>query len=267
MMRTFILSFTLLLCSFLFVVSSAHAQCTPRNVAKKESLRLEMQSEGGTNGSAVAWNPVQRRYYAVIAGNGAFPLETFDQQGAPVYQTTAGMDTRGMWWNPRKNRLEANSYTDGAVFSLSVNGSGNALGYDQTLLEETALSDYPQSCAVVEPKKGNFLFYSDGILYTLSSASGKIMKETQLYNRPSSSGSVNEVALIYTGCKKHEIGLLDYETGKIYLFDLKSGKFTAAVELPQSAVTHDMFRTSYANGHLWLYDAETRVWQAYQIFE
>jgi hypothetical protein len=49
----------------------------------------------GTNASGIAYNPNFDIYYAVIAGNPTFPLETFTPSGMPLYQTTAGFDFRG----------------------------------------------------------------------------------------------------------------------------------------------------------------------------
>ena len=43
------------------------------------SVTLKLQMTNGTNGSGVAWHPEHEVYYAVIAGNRNFPLETFSK--------------------------------------------------------------------------------------------------------------------------------------------------------------------------------------------
>ena len=72
--------------------------------------------------------------------------------------------------------------------------------------------------------------------------------------------------MIYTGCKKKELGVLDYELKKIYFFNLK-GKFAGTVSLPQNSTTEDEFGFSFANEMVFIFDKEKRVWTGYAVFE
>ena len=67
-------------------------------------------------------------YYAVIAGNSSFPLETFDATGVSLYQTNTGFDCRGLWWNPNLNQLETNGQniienSEKLLYDLAEKGS------------------------------------------------------------------------------------------------------------------------------------------------
>ena len=46
-----------------------------------QGISYTFVQSGGTNASGVAYNPNLNIYYTVIAGNSAFPLETFDVNG------------------------------------------------------------------------------------------------------------------------------------------------------------------------------------------
>jgi hypothetical protein len=254
-----------LLLAFLLVPAAQRleAQCTPRATAAID-IQLQMQSDGGTNGAAVAYHPLKKRYYAVIAGNAVFPLETFDDAGRPLAQAEAGVDTRGLWWNPASKRIEGNSF-GGSLFSMSVDEKGNILGFDAFWAEE-ALGSAPQACATGGPK-GNVLYYADGEVFIHAGKNGKLKGTVQLRGVPVGLSDLNSTQIFYTGCKKQEIGLLNYASKRVYLFNLKKGSLSATIALPGSAPTHGMFRASYANGRLFLFDADARVWTSYLLFK
>ena len=85
---------------FLFTLQSLNilAQCSviPNAIP---TVSLSFVQTIGTNASGVAFNPNFNLYYAGIAGNSGFPLETFDELGNPLFQTNTGFDIRGLWWN------------------------------------------------------------------------------------------------------------------------------------------------------------------------
>src|SRR6476646_822626 len=87
-----------LLSSLLPAFQFSFSQCTILSDAV-QGISYTYVLTDGTNASGVAYNPNFDIYYAVIAGNSGFPYETFNPSGTSLYQTTAGFDFRGLWWN------------------------------------------------------------------------------------------------------------------------------------------------------------------------
>ena len=67
---------SLLILSML-LVSMNYSVSAQKSYVANEQLSLTFSNEEGTNGTSVAWNGTKKLYYAVIAGNDCFPLETF----------------------------------------------------------------------------------------------------------------------------------------------------------------------------------------------
>src|SRR4051812_46342295 len=98
--------FLLLLC--FIVYKNADSQCSQCTLLPNAvpGITLVHQNTNCFNNSGVAFNPNLSLYYGVRAGNPGFPLETWTSTGTPLYNTSAGFDWRGMWWNPTTNQLE-----------------------------------------------------------------------------------------------------------------------------------------------------------------
>ena len=228
-------------------------------------LKLTFEQSSGTNGSAVAYNPKFKFYYAAIAGNIAFPLETFSDKGANLFQSETKDDIRGMWWNPKTKSLEANSYYNGEILKLGLLSNGFAGGENTSLIETSR--EHGNSCGVLDFKKQEILYYLEGVVYSYSLKTGLSTNSGLGLTLPVSTDQINAYAMIFTGKKKMELGVLDYVDKKIYLFNKKNGEHTVTISLPANAITPDIFRFAFANDHVWLYDVDTRTWNGYKIFE
>lgn len=242
--------------SFALMITIPWAFAQNSYTAKKD-MTLKFKGEDGTNASAVVWNPDKHVYYSVIAGNAEFPLETFSQSGNVQYTGTAGVDTRGLWYNKSTSKLEGNGYGDVGYFFSNLNASGEPRS------PEVSYSGQNQpdgNCVGAFDGKKVYFFY-DGKIYSYSTK-GKAGKSFEAQNLPAGISVLNATTVVYTGRKGEEFGLLDYDAKKVYLLD-KKGKYKASVTLPSSAVTHDMFRFSFSNGKIWLYDVDTRAWTGY----
>ncbi len=258
-MKTF-----LIICATLFLLSTQNSfgQLIDH---PKPSLILQISQTSGTNGASVAYNPDKRLYYAVIAGNGAYPLEVFDGNGNNVYQTDAGVDTRGIWWNPKTKTLEGNGYGDVGIFSYSMNSSGFPSEGTQTVFPGENHQACEQCVGTFDTKKKAMMYYASGYITWYSRSKGVEIKKMAL-EVGSGIDDINEYSTIYTGVKNMEIGLLDYNNNKVYLYSAKTGKRTGTVELPSNAETHGVFRFAYANKHVFLYSVDSRSWTGYKIF-
>jgi hypothetical protein len=258
-MKSYLKIFSLLL---VFCVQSALGQVIDR---PKPSLILQISQEEGTNGSGVAYNPIKQLYYTIIAGNTDYPLEVFDGNGNSTFQTSAGVDMRGIWWNAKTNSLEGNSYGEGSIVSYVMNESSFPDGGAQTVTTARDFQPLEQAVGVYDAKKKAVVYYSDGYVYWYSRSKGTLAKKLKL-DIGANKEDFNNYSIIYTGVKNMELGLLDYNNKVVYLFSAKSGKSTASIILPSNAVTFNAFRFAYANKQVFLYDIDARSWTAYKIF-
>jgi len=252
---------SILIVSMLFTSmnNSAFAQ---KSYAATEQLSLTFSSEDGTNGTAVAWNRSKKLYYAVIAGNADFPLETFSEDGRMLFSDEASVDARGMWFNPKTKKIEGNCADDAGYFSMGVSPNGEPTQAEITTTGQNQ-PDF-NSVGAFDAKKKKVYFYQDGQINVYKAKGGSALPSIQLSNLPCDITSINMTSVIFTGRKGEELGVLDYEAKRVYLFDLK-GNYKAIVSLPADAVTYDMFRFSYANNKIWLYDVDTRTWTGYSF--
>ncbi len=230
------------------------------------SLKLQIEQYEGTNGASVVYNPEKGLYYAVLAGNTSYPLETFDKTGTNLYQKTAGADMRGMWWNPKTHGLEGNCYADGGIVSIGINEYGLAEGYEGTILYGSYNQPSENVAGVFDPKAKEILYFDGGIIWGHSRKNGKLTKTLIVPFLPVDIANINWTSMIFTGVPTMEYGLLDYVEKKIYLFDKKSWENTGTVTLPVGTMVYDKFNFSYANGFVFLFNQDDREWTGYRIF-
>ncbi|MGE0635958.1 MAG: hypothetical protein AB7G44_10680 [Bacteroidia bacterium] len=243
--------------SFVAATVIAAATFAQTTYTAKKDFTLTFSGSEGTNGTAVVWNPDKQVYYAAIAGNAVYPLETFGSGGNLKYANTTEIDVRGLWYNAKTKKLEGNGAGEVGYFSYMMNASGEPRTPEVTLSGQHQ-PDF-QSVAAFDGKKLYFFF--DGKI-TSYSTKGKAGKSLALKNSPASVDVLNATTVVYTGRKGEEFGLLDYDAKRVYLFN-KKGVYTATVNLPGSAITGNMFRFAFANGKIWLYDVDSRSWTGY----
>lgn len=255
--------FCLVLIALFF--QNANSQCTLYANAVP-GLTLTHVSTNCSNNSGVAYNPILGLYYGVRAGNTGFPLETWDAAGNPLYQTTAGFDWRGMWWNPALNQLEGNGYNTYGMWNTNLNGSGYALNTGANIF--TGMNQpNSQSCGDLDYDANEVLYYYNGMIYRRSRATNASLGSYAITGTPVAIGNLNWTTLMYTGCPGMEIALLDYVNRRVYLYDKSTGAYAGMSQLPGTAVTNNGFRTSWANGYVWLFNLGDRTWYSYRIFD
>lgn len=256
---------SLLFFGLLFIGSFVHAQKV--NTKPKAKLVLKISQEDGTNASGVAWDENTGYYYTVFAGNVDYPLEVFNGQGSKVQKKTTGADVRGLWYNSEEDAIQANGYTNQDILTYERNANGAITGEP---ISETTIESLPndQSCLAFDDDQ-NLLLAWDGDMEEVvfyKPGNGE-QKKTLAISLPKKAGTINYTSVIYTGIKGAELGLLDVDNKKVYLFNKKNGELTYTITLPEDAVVNDAFRFAYANGNIFLYDVDTRTWTGYKIAE
>lgn len=248
------------------VPNAAKAQRTPRaNAVKMNDSLVVPASISSGNYSAVVFHPVQLKFYSFRSGNMGFPLLTWDAFKNFIYADTAGIDSRGMWYNPLTAQVERNCFSSLGWTTVELDGSGNAT-HNYSTLFTGMLQPNSQSVAAFDYNTNKVLFYYMSNLYVYDRNTGLLDGTIPLTGV--SLASVNTTTVIYTGEANYEIGLLDYTGKRILLFNRFTGAYTGASQLPSTTVTSSVYRFSYAWNRVWLFNAAAavKIWFSYNIW-
>ena len=256
----------LLILALVFAVS--FTACKNNKIAENPTKTLELKFEltNGNNGMAVVYNPEKKMYYAVSGGNEAYPLEVFDNKGERVAGNSANADFRGLWWNAELKRLEGNTYRrkgDPTVISLVIDDKGYFNGENIVITSENIQPNI-QAVGAYDFINKHIVFYSYGKVYKVKRSSLEKIGNIKL-ELPVDQDNISPYSIIYTGFPKKDVGVFDHENKKVYLFDSNTGKHTFTVNLPSESKTYNTFNFSYANGYIWLYNKDTRIWTGHKI--
>jgi len=267
---------TLLLLIFTVSAFTIQAQ-KPQTLKQVIELKMPKTVDDempGTRGASVTWHPVQKKYYAVFAGNMGYPLAAFDEKGKRLSSDdlTAMLDTRGLWYDPVTKLVSGNGYNDNGWFTYKLDAKGIPTEYDVTY-EDMNQPD-AQSVGVYNPTAKKVLFIHNGTVYMYNNDA--VLQDSLTINwgmkktdDPQGGASAdiedyNHTALIYTGIKGQELGFLNTVEFQIELYDIQNGFLTKTLLLPETATTEVTFNFAYANGIYWLFDMKNRKWVGYK---
>jgi hypothetical protein len=235
----------------------------PKGTAKL-SFSYQIQGDGGSNGSAVIWNPDGRYYMACFAGNADFPLEAFNSAGQNVFEGKVGLDVRGMWLNPKTGNIEVNCAGEKGWYERSVDSKGNPVGEWKLIVSGQNQPDF-QSVLSYVPKKKRLVTYHDGY-FTYYKRKNQKKKVVVQFGTPFGvKWYINPTTACYTDNKDYPIAILELNAGKILYFSLK-GRYLGET-LISGTDEIDSFNFSFANGKAFLFDQDARTWNAYDVFE
>lgn len=225
----------------------------------KEKIVLQMPDGNGSNGASVAFHPKFKYYYAAFAGNATFPLAVFDLKGKSIFDEAETLaDMRGIWYNPKTNSLECNTFSDGGIFKMVLDKKGLPTMIDE-LFEGVNQPD-EQSVGTYDPSTNKVYFFSvdDQVVYTYDRQNFEYESDKSLSGISADSELNNTV--IFTGIPQKEWGILDLNTHTILLFDKKTGKKTGSWKLPKETPLEAFFNFSYSNNIVWIFDKTYRKW-------
>lgn len=264
--------------SLLLYSSQSYAQAVPRTL--KKVLELKIPREGGANGASVAWHPVQKKYYAAMAGNIEFSVSVFDVKGtrlSPVAQE-ALFDVRGLWYNPVTKTIQMNGYDNFGWAEYKLNAKGLPVSIKN--LHEGMNQPDAQSAGAFNPLKSEVYFlgaegeidvygykwaeHNEYISLHLGITTGNPDNLDLETNNSEVFDQYNSTTVIYTGIKGSEIGLLNNTNKQVELYDKATGFQTKTLQFPDDAPVNDWLNFAYANGIYWLFDTEARIWKGYK---
>jgi hypothetical protein len=265
----------------LLTFSFSNAQVKTKTLKKIAELLMPKTVDDdmpGTRGASVVWHPVQKKYYAAMAGNEAYPIAAFDATGKRLsgQNDETMIDVRGLWYNPDLKRIEGNAYSDFGWFYYKLNSLGMIESNEVFFEDENQPNE--QSVGAYDPadKKVMFLNGSQVYFYDMSDASasgdaltlhwGRVAKDGPSENEEPTEPSEthNSSTIVFTGIAGAEIGALNIDIKQIELYNKKDGFMTQILKLPDTATTESIFNFAFANGIYWLFDMETRIWTGYK---
>ena len=240
-------------------------------------MELVMPDGGGRNGAGVAWNPVQKTYYAAFAGNTSYPLAVFDIKGNRISKDDleTNFDVRGIWYNSRKQTIQMNGYSDfgWAEYSLDTKGIPSKF----SMLFEGQLQPDAQSVGGFNNKLEILYFFNeDGNLDMYDINTSSLVGTQTLYldcetqeealktQNSIELDNYNKSTVLYTGIKDAEFAFLLPEVKGIVCYSKETGLATRASTFPKDAPIQERLNLAYANGLFWLFDTDNRKWIGYR---
>lgn len=234
----------------------------PRKDAQKV-LDYTFVGEGGSDATAVVWVPGANMYVTAVAGDAEFPLEGFSAKGRNLWTTNVDLDVRGMWYNPKKKRLEANGQGSEGWSALRLDENGDPIG---TFVKFLGGKNQPDEESVLSSTGKLVVGLYNGRIYHYALSNGKYKNAYTLgLSEGRDSWELNDNTICYTGVAEFPLAALDVEDGGVVFFDLK-GNFLFYTKLPESTPLPRMYRFSFANQYAWIFDDETRTWSSYRVF-
>lgn len=232
----------------------------------------------GTRGASVVWHPIQKKYYAAMAGNVGYPLGVYDATGKLLStdDLNTEQDIRGLWYNPVKKQIQGNTYNDNGWFYYTLNAKGIPLS--STVFAEGMNQPDEQSVGAFSISKQQVMFLNSGQVFTYSSTGESIGDPLTIHwGRTKDDGvsddepeeaetkeDYNYTTVVFTGIKGSELGFLNITEMQIELYNMEDGFMTKTLKLPEDAPLNQSFNFSYANGMYWLFSIEERVWTSYK---
>lgn len=242
------------------------------------SLNTGLDSLPGTRGGAVAWHPIQKKYYAAFAGNGTYPLAVFNAAGKLLSNDnlTTREDMRGLWYNPSTKKICGNGYSDIGWFSYQLDEKG--IPKSSEVFAEGMNQPGAQCIGTFDTENKLVCFLQGQFIYTYNAdAMQEEEKNIRLYpgvvlaNKIDNdddgeylSDDYSYNVLMFTGIPKAEFGLLNVYERQVELYNRKTGLLTQKLKLPSDLKTWPAFNFSYANGIFWAFDQDTRTWTGYK---
>lgn len=262
------------------LVSNLGMSQTTRTLKKTLELKMPRTADDdmpGKNGAAVVWHPLQKKYYAAMAGNTDFPLAIFDGAGKRISSEDLNtmFDLRGLWYNPQKKQLCGNGYGENGWFRYMLDAQGTATDVEVDISGMNQPGN--QSVETYDPANNEVLFLNGNQVSRYSNV-GSVNSQVNLrlgLTRKNNTDeefvpdseipeAYNSTTVIYTGIKGAELGVLNVDKKQIELYDSANGFLTTILKFPETAELNYSFNFSYCNGIYWIFDIEKRTWNGFR---
>lgn len=249
-----------------------------KKVVELQMPRTPEDDFPGKRGACVVWHPVQKKYYAAMAGNASFPLAVFDIKGKRLSNDSVNcqIDTRGLWYDADRKKICGNGYEKNGWFAHHLNAAGIPDSVDLIYSGQNQPND--QCVGTYNYKQKTILFLDGSIVYAYDAATAEVSLATvqihwgrtkkegpdEIDTGTETNPDYNYTSIVYTGLPGAEIAVLNYTAKKIELYDGTEGFLKKTLKLPDNVVTYESFNFAYTNGIWWLFNMDTRKWIGYK---
>jgi hypothetical protein len=242
----------------------------------KKAFSITAVKEGGANGAAVVWHPKLKKYYMGMAGNETFPLLVTDPSGKILSDETLECMTalRGMWYNPKVNAIQCNGYDSYGWRQYELDSKGIPTG--TKILYDGQNQPDANSVGAYDPtsNKVYFLTTENGMEFSIYLMSTGMFDQTmklhlqnttlnEQNDQPGLEEEYNSTTAIYTALPNKQFLLLNISKERVEFYNTK-GFMTGYKKFPPDTKLEDRFNFSHANGLVWIFNKETRIWTAYK---
>lgn len=232
---------------------------------------LPMGPVSAVDGACVAWHPVQKKYYAGMVGGPNELMRIFNEKGEPVDSCSTLANLRGLWYNPVKKLLEGNAVEHKGWFTYHLNKKGMPEKTEPVFNYDAVSNEQSVGAFLRIDTSSIVAFYYDISVQFYNAAQGDFISTVTLPELYGNAGyEKNEAGLTHTGMVVLSTGMPEAELAFVNVYKrridfIKLGKgYSHSLIIPQQQPLYGAFNTAFANGILWMYDQQKKVWNGYQ---
>jgi hypothetical protein len=181
-------------------------------------------------------------------------------------------DVRGLWYNLTSKTIQGTSYDNGGWHEYKLDAKG--IPTTARKLDLVTSPPDPQSVGAYDTKK-NAVYFFDYINSGLEQHSMKtgatgspIALALGKKKKDDADGEIdgyNQNAIVYTGIKKSEIGLLNTIKHQVELYDISTGLMTKELVFPEDVQMESSLNFSYCNNTYWIFNKTSREWSGFKV--
>jgi hypothetical protein len=231
---------------------------------------LPMGPVSAVDGACVAWHPIQKKYYAGMVGGPNELMRIFNEKGEPIDSCTTLANLRGLWYNPTKKLLEGNAVEYKGWFTYQLNEKGLPEKIEPVFNFDAVSNGQSVGAYLEVDAQGTVAFLFDISVHFFDATNGVFISAVtlpELYGDTkyeiNQAGLTHTALVLATGMPEAELAFVNVYKRQIDFIKLGKG-YSHSLIIPQQQPLYGAFNTAFANGILWMYDQQKKVWNGYQ---
>ena len=233
---------------------------------------------GGVDGMGLVWHPIQKKYYAAMAGNSQYYIAVPNINGkkinTPKIKDT--VDFRGLWYDPNTKMLIAKMYEDNSWVSYSLNKIGVEIPQGKIYKKFDNSDKQPEKMSsgcydkilnavgFINSKDLSISYYTTTgtpLNYTIKLKLKNKIDEDSLrdVNEDYKPKNYNITNFALYQANSNEIGLVNIPNKAIEIYT-RAGIYKKSLPLPDDIEPDRIYNFTYSNGMWWFYYRAESAW-------